>query len=65
MARMMSASWSAVRSTLLAGATIRPSSDSGRPIQKSSPSGAAISSAKTVPRLRPDTRRTTSPTSEP
>ena len=43
----------------------RPRSAAGSPIQKSSPAGAAISSAKNVPTLRPDTRLITSPTSQP
>ncbi len=42
------------------GAT-RDSCDAGSPIQKSSPSGFATSSAKNVPRLLPLTRRTSSP----
>ena len=43
----------------------RLSSLSGRPIQKSRPSGPATSSAKNVPTLLPLIRRTTSPTSQP
>ena len=43
----------------------RASCSAGSPIQKSSPSGSAISSRKYVPTLRPLTRRTTSPTSHP
>ncbi len=38
------------------------SSLAGRPIQKSAPSGSAISSRNTVPRLLPVIRLTTSPT---
>ena len=34
-------------------------------MKKSSPAGAAISSAKNAPTLRPDTRLMTSPTSQP
>ncbi len=39
----------------------RPSSDSGRPMKKSAPSGPAISLANQVPMLTPVIRRTTSP----
>jgi len=46
-------------------AATRDSSDSGRPIQKSRPSGPAISSAKNAPSVRPVTRRTTSPRIQP
>src|SRR5439155_25823446 len=48
----------------LVGAT-RLSCSSGSPIQKSRPSGPATSSRKNVPRLRPLTRRTSSPTRNP
>jgi hypothetical protein len=37
----------------------------GSPMKKSRPRGAAISSAKKRPGVRPDTRRITSPTSQP
>ena len=40
----------------------RPCSESGRPIQISSPSGRARSSRRAVPRVRPSTRRKISPT---
>jgi hypothetical protein len=43
----------------------RPRSAAGSPMKKSSPAGPAISSAKNVPTLRPDTRLITSPTSQP
>ena len=46
------------------GAT-RGSIASGRPIQKSSPSGLAISSWKKVPSDTPAARRTISPTVQP
>jgi hypothetical protein len=39
----------------------RDSSDSGRPMKKSAPSGSAISLAKNVPIDWPVIRRTTSP----
>ena len=48
----------------MVGAT-RCSCSPGRPSQNSSPSGPATSSAKNLPRLRPLTRRTTSPTRYP
>ena len=57
-----------VRSTSGCRYTIRLTrsrSLAGSPMKKSSPSGAAISSAKKRPGVRPDTRRITSPTSQP
>ena len=48
----------------MVGAT-RLSSDDGRPIQNSRPSGSATSSRKNVPSVRPLTRRTISPTRKP
>ena len=43
----------------------RGSSSGGRPIQISRPKGSATSSAKKRPTLRPSTRRTSSPQSQP
>ena len=43
----------------------RFSSAGPSPMWKSAPSGAAISSRKKRPRLRPSIRRTSSPTSQP
>ena len=43
----------------------RESSEAGRPMWKSAPSGSAISSRNTVPRDFPVMRRTTSPIRNP
>jgi hypothetical protein len=48
----------------MTGAT-RCSCSSGKPIQKSMPSGSATASWKNVPSERPETRRTSSPTVQP
>ena len=47
------------------GRRIAGSCVAGSPMKKSSPSGAATSSAKNRPGMRPSTRRITSPTSHP